>query len=320
MTGSYQHSEVFAKLKSIKEDIDQNLTSFQYLTTLDYFIESSIDPIVTAMPVMADTYFAKVVAWQSHKPSIKFSRINKHDLPVLLFNSITTDGAKKRQFQKDMLLNRGLLFGLITTFQHTVNNYRKLHDPTYRISAMKRKMLLALAESRVGNGYLYSSVRQSDYWAEKAFAFKELIVQKYTRLALMSAKHTYVDISYHMPLNDVIQTYLVFLSKAIDRCDARQGVLTTFIQTWFYSAKAEVVRKASEDSKNSSYDDLLDSGLPAVDPDTSYEDVQHLCHVAQTIDTEGVLRYSLGIPEFYPKHLLDKIQLSIPHNHPKERR
>jgi hypothetical protein len=179
-------------------------------------------------------------------------------------------------------------------------------------------MLLALAEARLDNGYLYSAIRQSDYWAEKAFAFKELIVQKYTRLALMNAKHTYVDITYQIKLDDVIQTYLVYLSKAIDRCDARQGVLTTFIQTWFYSAKAEVIRKSAEDSKNSSYDDLLGSGLPAADPDTSYEDVQHLCHVAQGIDAEGVLRYSLGIPEFYPKHIVDKLRASIYHNHERE--
>ena len=315
---TYQHSEVFAKLKSIKEDIDQNLTSFQYLTTLDYFVESAIDPIVTAMPIMVDTYFAKVIAWQTHKPSTKFSRINKHDLPTLLFNSITTDGAMKRKHQKDMLLNRGLLFGLLTTFQHTVNNYRKLHDPTYRIDPFRRKMLLAMAQARLGNDYLYASIRQVDYWAAKAFAFKELIVQKYTRLALMSAKSTYVDIAYQMKLDDVIQTYLVFLSKAIDRCDARQGVLTTFIQTWFYSAKAEVVRKVSEDSRNSSYDDLLDSGLPAVDPDTSYEDVQHLCHTAQTVDPVGVLRYSLGIPEFYSKASLCILKSQISHH--EERR
>lgn len=297
----YTHSEVFASLKNIREEVKENFTSYQWLHVLDYFIESAIDPIATAYPDLADTYFAKVVAWQAHRPSVKFSRTDKHALPTLLFNSLTTESEAKREHQKKMLLNRGLLFGLISLFDRATADYMRLHDPTHKTSKSRRAFLISLAEARCGSSYLYAAVRQSRFFAQKAYWFKELIVQKYTRMTIMSAKKTYEETEFQYNLNDTIQVYLMYLSKAIDRCDARQGVLTTFIQTWFYSAKAEIMKTVTQDSKTSSYDELLESGMSAhsVEPDRKYEVLQHLCVTAKSLDPEGALRHALGIPEVF---------------------
>jgi hypothetical protein len=310
---SYQHSESFASLKSIKEGIESSLTSYQWLATLDYFIEAAIDPMVTALPLMVNNYYAKVVAWQAHKPSIKFSRINKHDLPVLLFNSITTEGKTSRAFQKEMLLNRGLLFGLINLFQHTVNGYMQVHNPATRITDKDRLLKLAIAAENFDTTYLYAAARESQYWADKAYEFKKLIVQKYTRLALMNAKSVYQLVHTYLKLDDIVQTYLVFLSKAIDRCDSRQGVLTTFIQTWFHSAKALTMKEAQERHQQSSFDEQHETTDMSVAPDSSYEEVQHIACTAKRIDALGILRVSLGIPEF-----LNQRQLATLTNHVKQ--
>jgi len=310
---SYQHSESFAKLKSIKEGIDSSLTSYQWLATLDYFIESAIDPMVTSLPLLVNNYYAKVIAWQSHKPSIKFSRINKHDLPTLLFNSITTEGAVSRSFQKEMLLNRGLLFGLINIFQHTVNGYMQVHNPATRITNNDRMLKLAIAEKNFDTTYLYASARESQFWANKAYSFKKLIVQKYTRLALMNAKGVYTQVHTYLKLDDIVQTYLMFLSKAIDRCDSRQGVLTTFIQTWFHSAKAHTMKEAQDKHQQSSFDEQHETTDLSVGPDTSYENIQHIASTAKRVDPSGILRVSLGIPEF-----LSSNQLSILAHHCKK--
>lgn len=295
---SYQHSETFAKLKSIQEKIDVNLTSFQWLHTLDYFIESAIDPIATAYPDYLDNYYAKVVAWQTTRPSVKFSRNAKDTLPAMLFNSLTTEGFEKRKHQKAMMLNRGVLFGLINSYLETVNSYMLLHDPSTRLKRSRRQMLILLAEQRT-SPYLFAATMQVKFWANKAYLFKEMIVEKYVRLALMNARRTYVDVDFKCKLDDIIQTYLVYLSKAIDRCDSRQGVLTTFIQTWFYSAKAEVHRAVLEE-QHSSYEELISNGVfsDATQPDCHYETIQHLTSVAKQLDPQGVLRYILGIPEF----------------------
>ncbi len=297
----YIHSEVFARLKNIKETVTEQYTTYQWLSVLDHFIESAIDPIATAYPDLADVYFAKVVAWQSHRPSVKYSRDDKFKLPVLLFNSLTTQGREKREYQKKMLLNRGLLFGLISTFEKTVNSYMRLHDPYLRIKKSRRQALIALAEQRTKSSHLYSAVMQSRYYAKKAYWFKELIVQKYTRLALMHAKKAYEDTDFVISLNDIIQIYLIYLAKAIDRCDSRQGVLTTFIQTWFYSAKAEIMKLSILEGKTSSYEELLETGMAShsIDPDNRFELVQHICVTAKQLDPQGCLRFALGIPETF---------------------
>lgn len=295
---SYQHSEAFASLKNLKEDISENLTSYQWLSTLDYFIESALDPIATAYPDFLDNYFAKVVAWQTTKPSVKFSRNAKGTLPALLFNSLTTEGSKKRGFQKSMMFNRGVLFGAINSYLHTVNKFMELHNPRTNMSKSRRLFLISEIESKT-SPHLYSATLQAQFWANKAYSFKELIVQKYVRLALVSAKRTYTLVNYQQKLDDIIQIYLVYLSKAIDRCDSRQGVLTTFIQTWFYSAHAEVQKSLAED-QHSSFEEMVENGVfsEATQPDCKYESLQHVCAVAKELDPEGVLRFATGIPEF----------------------
>lgn len=298
MTLSYQHSETFAKLKDVKEHIKVNLTSYQWLATLDHFIESAIDPIATAYPEYLDNYFAKVVAWQTTKPNVKFSRNAKEVLPVLLFNSLTSDGIKKREYQKAMLLNRGVLFGVINSYIRLTNSFMALHDPLNRMKRSPRMLAIKRTEE-LTSPHLYSATLQVRYWAAKAYWFKELIVQKYVRMTLMAAKRTYTDIKHRQKLDDVVQTYLVYLSRAIDRCDSRQGVLTTFIQTWFYSAKAEIQRGLAEE-QHSSYEEMIENGLfvSATMPDCKYEALQHVAATAKKLDPEGVLRYACGIPEF----------------------
>lgn len=296
---NYQHSETFANLKDIKEQISDNLTSYQWLATLDYFIESALDPIVTAYPDFLDNYFSKVVARQTTKPSIKFSRNAKALLPAILFNSLTTEGKEKRKYQTALMFNRGVLFGAINSYLDSVAPLMRLHNPQVKLKRKSRRLLIHIGESRT-SPYVYGSTLQVRFWAEKAYKFKELIVQKYVRMSLMSAKRTYTELNYQQNLDDIIQTYLVYLSKAIDRCDARQGVLTTFIQTWFYSARA-AVRKSIGEEQHSSYDEMVDNGVFAdtTAPNCKYEALQHVSAVAKTLDPQGVLRYACGIPEFF---------------------
>lgn len=318
---AYVHSEVFARMKNIKEELTENYTTFQLLTTLDYFIENAIDPIASAYPALVDVFFAKVVAYQFDNPNVKCSRnakATKDMLPVALFNSVTTSGRKKREHQRKMMLNRGLLFGLVSTFLKTVNTYRRLHDPQLQISRAQRLVLLELAAQRVGSNHLWPAVLQSEYWIGKAYHFKELIVQKYTRMSLMQAKHTYQEIEHVQSLNDIIQTYLIFLSKAIDRCDSRQGVLTQYIKFWFYSAKAEILKSVALESHSTSYDQLLEQGYESlsVDPDQQFELVQHLAAVAKRLDPRGAFRFALDIPESFSSRDLRTLQLfSTPTNH-----
>ena len=292
---SYQHSETFAVLKVIK-DYDSNLTSFQWLSVLDYFLEAAIDPIATAAPHFLDNYYAKAVAGQFLKPAVNFSRGPKADLPCLLFNSLIATGKEKRKYQKAMVLNRGILFGCVQLYQKVINKFHAVHEaPT---ATLQEILIAREIEHSLGGEYVYASTIQTEYWYAKALWFKSLIVQKFTRLALMRAQHTYNEINHSLRLDDIVQIFLTYVNKAVERCDSRQGVLTTYIQTWFYSARAEVMAEAKLEMMSSSYSELLEQ---MQDTSTNFVSdlaaLQELYMTAKKIDPEGYVRYTLGIPE-----------------------
>lgn len=307
---AYQHSKSFEQLKSINESITGNLTTLQYLHTLDMFLWRALEPIHTECPSLFNNYMVKIVAQQSLNASTKFSsEEDRHArLPILLFNLLSeTDSKKAHEHAKALHINRGILFGFISIFLNRLSYYEKLHSPFVKLDDVYRKSEMLRVEQEMGvrpGGSLYAAMQQVRYWDERARDFKGKIVQKYTRMAIMNAKLTYADYNHYVSLDDVVQIYLLVVSRAIDRCDARQGVLTTFIQNWFKSARSEV-REMAKGQSDQSYEELAEIHGDAVSdiigfsmPDTSSELEQHIAYIAKKMDKQGYLRASLHIPEF----------------------
>lgn len=305
----YKHSVTFGSLKSIKEGIQTNLTSVQYLSTLDYMLGKALSILFQSSRPYITCWAAKVVSQQTLRPSTKFSRNERGTLPTQLFNLIVTEDA---QHFEEMNFNRGILFGIIRVFQDTVNSYDLVHSMRAK-SFIPETTLRVETQLRLGMSldYNLSAVsREVAFWEERAQWFKSLIVQKYVRMALNHAQATYKELAHSYPLDDIVQIYLAFTAKAIDRCDARQGVLTTFITSWFKSAKAEAAKMAL-DAYHQSYEELMESGatVQVVDPNSDFEAVQHLAAVAKHHDPEGIVRAVRQIPELVPSHQRTILQL-----------
>lgn len=311
MSKNYRHSKVFEVLKATDEVISDNLTSLQYLQTLDFFLWRALEPIHADCPSLFNNYLAKVVATQTNKPSTKFTSLTSEErgkLPVLLFNAVTaTEPKKAHEYVRNMHINRGLLFGLLSLFLNSLRPYEELHTPLVTMNPVIRRSKMWVIERSVGlrhGASLYAVIQQVRYWHDKARWFKELIMQKYIRLALNHARATYKDYNHFVDLDDIAQTYLVTVSRSIDRCDSRQGVLTTFITNWFKSARSEVSDMAKGQT-DQSYDSMTDDNGDSVSdiigfclPDTSSETVEHIAWIAKKIDKHGYVRAALGIPEY----------------------
>ena len=307
---AYAHSVVFNQLKRTVESIQGNLTSGDYLNTLDFFLWKALAPIAAECPSFFYNYIAKCVAHQALHPNSKYtSEPSKDVLPLQLFNALSTeqhDPAAAFEFSRKLYLNRGLLFGLLAKFLKETNEYRAMQSAFWTTSSPAvLRTKLAEAEARIGAinpSKLYPAITQVLYWDEKARRWKGMIVQKYTRLALNSAQATYVDFNHEVPLDDVAQIHLLVTSKAIDRCDSRMGVLTTFITRWLKSARAQVADEAkghADDSLDEMAETLGDSmSLGAVMPDTTTEAIQEIAYKALQADPEGVVRTAMGIPQY----------------------
>jgi len=308
---TYTHSKVFEVLKATDEVISDNLTSLQYLQTLDLFLWRALEPIHAECPSLFNNYLAKIVAMQTLKPSTKFTSLMSEErpkLPVLLFNALTSNEPRKaHEYVRGMFINRGLLFGFLSLFLNYLKPYEQLHQPLHNLNPIVRRSKLFQIEQSVGlrtGSSLYAVIQQVRYWYDKARWFKELVMQKYIRLALNHARSTYKDYNHFVSLDDIAQTYLLTVSRAIDRADARQGVLTTFITNWFKSARSEVAKMASG-QQDQSFDSMTDENGDSISdivgfsmPDTSTETIEHIAYVAKKMDKKGYIRASLGIPEF----------------------
>lgn len=304
----YEHSRVFDSMKTTKEKISANYTSLQYLQTLDYFLWEALKPIALECPSLFYNYLAKIVARQTLKPSSKLTSDDRAKLPVQLFNTLNlADPVKAFEHSRLLYINRGIMFGFISLFLNKLRFYEQLQQSKRTYDSVQRATLIHHIEQQMGlraQGNLYPAMMQVTYWDTKARWWKELIIEKYTRMAVLQAQRTYKDFNHFVPLDDVVQIYLVVVSRAIDRCDARQGVLTTFIQNWFKSARGEIARMC-ETQQDSSYESLTEDHGDAIHeiigvtlPDLTDELRTHMAYVASQVDPVGIVRTLLGIPQF----------------------
>ncbi len=305
MAQNYEHSVAFEKLKVTKERITANYTSLQYLQTLNHFLWKALTPIATECPTLFKGYLCKIVARQTLKASAKFTSNDRHKLPTQLFNCLRAPDSKVVEHAQEMHINRGLLFGLISFFLNRLEVYKVLHQKAELGPATRSRCWAIECELGVRDGgELYSAIMDVEYWSAKARTWKDQIIEKYTRMALLQAQSTYKEYKFAVKLDDIVQIYLVVVSRAIDRCDSRHGVITTFMQSWFKSAKSEVA-KLAEGSHDSSYESLIEDHGDAIhdllgvaQPDQSTEMWQHVAYTAQQVDPQGLVRTSMGIPQY----------------------
>lgn len=303
----YRHDLMFDALKRTNEQVTENYTSSQYLKTLDFFLWRALSPIIEGCPAFFLNYVAKIVAQQSVR-NVKMTSDDKADLPAAFANLLLAKD--KISAAKDLHLNRGILFAFLALFDGLTAFYQRVVEspaPKNLPKVVKRQAHLHSVE--VGLGVtdartLYSIIVESRHWSLEAVSFKNVIVEKYTRMALNNARRAYVDCQMQEPLGDIISVFMLTLWKAIDRCDSRHGVLTTFIQNWFRGARSHVLDGITERHMHTSYEEQLEElgdssyeQLGYEQADTSLEAVQTLSMVAKRVDPKGCVRASLGIPE-----------------------
>jgi len=302
MAKTYTHSQAFGELKATDEALKGNLTSAQYLHTLDYFLWRALSPILEFCPNLFLNFVAKCTAHQLLMPNAKYTSGSRDELPISLFMLLASDNGRL-DLAKDLYLNRGLTFGLVSFFLSLTAEYRDIVEGRTKLSRKARRHRIAEIEMELGaTDSLYGPIQQTSYWIDKASQWKNVIIEKYTRMTLLMAQRTYVDYQHSVDLDDVVQVYLMITSKAIDRCDSRLGVLTTFIQQWMKSARARVAAMA-EASRNDSLDslhELLGDSMHelSVAPDKTAELMRTVAYAAMIADPEGLVRNHLNIPQY----------------------
>lgn len=312
---SYKHSNVFASLKDITETLKGNLTTSQYLQIYDEYLENAILPVILGTNFF-DVFISRIVGWQEKNFRRKVTFLDRAEVPGLVVNFLLQATPEKRiEAYKKLSLDRGVCVEFLRLFQDRLKLYLKacsceLVDPAtgkfdigYCLYVKKHVEETLRCKLPLRSIYL-----ESEFWLERALAFKQVIMEKYVRLCLNTAQKDYVNIfKMEVELDDIIQYYLMAASRAIDKCDYKQGVLTRHIQNWFLTARTRVDqirdrRKTDISIENVDFNSeefrAYGEGFPShEDIKEKEESNQIIRQLARIADPIGVARAYLGIEE-----------------------
>lgn len=328
---AYAHSETFANLKSLKESIGVNLTSYQYLSVLDELLYRAVFPLLENTQFI-ELFMSQMLGWQTLNPKRKSSGIGRKAFSASVTLLILCDSPKQKlKILRKMRLDRAMLFEVLRRWTQLAKGIETLGvslpslETLSELSDLEKRCAVRPSHSLIG------TYRTVNHWYYEALAFKHKILEKYVRLCLVTAKRDYVDLDHKVPLNDIVQVYLLTASKAIDKCDPEKGVLTSHIQHWLLSAKNVVVSTyingTGEDSATTTLSSVtnrrvVDATIEASHSDSDLNELTHsddevrertadtfkIREVAKAFDPTGFGRLSLGLEEILSSEDLDKLR------------
>jgi len=324
---TYKHSKVFAALKDTKETIAHNLTSAQYLFVLDELLDKACFPLLDNSSLF-DTALSRMIGWQEKNFRRKVSFGSRVEVPRLILNFLLVkDTESRRKNFKAIGLDRGLRIKLLMTFHTNAEEYMRacdydLRDPeTHQLSlSYCNHIKHSFEAAHRSRDSLFRHLKESQFWLLKATSFKQCIIEKYLRLSLSVAQRDYVGYFQHEAnLDDMIQWYVLAASRAIDKCDATQGTLTSHVQNWFLTARNRVADERQLDKSNIQVE-LLDFDsdsmrssttqmhLSTEDNIVNVESSRALSYLARVADPLGAARLLMGIEEQLTEQELDNLK------------
>jgi len=303
----YESSRVFSSLKNLKERIPGNMTTFQYLISYDQMLDNATRPVLDNTNFL-DGFVIRALGWQCRNFRRKISFLPRADVPsrVMNFLAASTPESRMKRFQS-IRFERGLRVEFLETFLASMGQYEQacdlsLEDPNGEDPLAYCLWVKTSTEENLGcPSDLISTIREVRYWLSIAASFKEKLLEKYIRLCLNSAQKDYVSFfDCSVDLSDLVQTYVMTASRAIDKCDYRQGVLTSHIQKWMFTARECASRqrmRTDTDFDSLTFQEISDKELVESFYTSDQETVNVISRLARLVDPNGAARCYLQLPE-----------------------
>jgi len=264
-----------------------------------------------------ETHLASLVAWYSNTQRRKIAGEEKEITvsKILVFLN-TKEKHRKLHLLKDIGLERNIYLLILEDFSRITDSYVKSHNSNLIKTDEHEIIDTKNIESKVLwlNDSLYGVIRTINKWKKTAITFKQQIMEKYIRLAVLQAAKDYALYAYKISIDDLFQNYMIAVSKAIDKSNPNKGVLTSYIQDWFKNAKLNTAAMynytAAFNTPNSKYNfgettvdiDSEECSYLASEETEADEDSEHVAMIAQTVDPLGIGRLALGISQHFTRN------------------
>jgi hypothetical protein len=311
-------SRVLDSLKRVNEQLSHNYTSYQLLSVLDKLIWKAMWPIINSTNYF-DRVLASVLAWSAVNPRRKISSLPRDRLTTYAVAFLASEDPKmKMRILRKMRLERNIPLFVIDRFLALTDGHP--------VEKPEPELIDALCIKDLQN--LWFAVRECGYWRQHAIDFKGMILEKYMRLVMMEAQMFYKQQRTNNPhlnfdLDDIAQNFVLAVDKAVNKCDAHQGTLTSYIQNWIKDAKGNPQLRGeygiaytipasqrrsmakADDPKAVNISVSIDSTeMLELASDTDIEKelerkqtISHIRLLAKRVDPTGIARMFLGIGE-----------------------
>lgn len=287
------------------------MTSYQYLSVYDELLYRAIDPIVRESE-FAKSFVPILLGWQEKNFRRKIAFNSRAALLHRGLEFLSSHPKNRITTFRRMRLERGVLCEMVSAFMLATEEgamasrmsptLRKPDEPDDQFQARCR-LLVEQTNLTLGCPNFIRLRREAAHWLYAALSFRERILQKYYRLCITTAQRDYVNYFDHsVPLDDVINSYIMGATRAIDKCDFRQGVLTSHITTYFLTARENVGKSRGSTSvplnEAIPIDDLELLGVSGQEASlVKQEEINTLLETASLVDPTGAGRTFLRLQD-----------------------
>lgn len=320
MSMNYQHSKVMGDIKTTNEVIKHNYSTYQYMGVLDSLLFNALSTIIHSSEY-ADDYVAGLLYHYTENGRRKVSSLSKKKFSLLATKFLFADSDAKLRLYKKMRIERGVTSTIIKSFLIELEEYTNIKRNYYKTGKSEYLNKIKDIENRI---YYTESIdllavtREAQYWYKYYKDFKNMILQKYMRLIVKQAQAFYSHNNSNITLDDLIQNYFLYASKAIDKLDQRKGTLTSYILNWLNHARnvtasnehgtafilpptkrrEGVINNISVSMEDDEVKNLETSIYDTVEKDSERNLIRRLAKIA---DPSGYARLFLGIDEILSK-------------------
>lgn len=262
-------------------------SSKQLISTLDVLLYNSLSPIFKSPYVV--NKLAPIVGWYSGP--IGRRRISSLDKDALLTKAFNFFMDPTLESYIELQIDRNITDMIIADFIEDTKDYQTALHASIR--GVSHGVVSALPLQLGYTGDLYSAINNVKYWYTKYISFKKDLILKNYKFLILQAKGEDQE--------DMLQTLIVAVNKAISKYDSSKGTLTSYINHWLRDAKGKVYKDRKENRYVSieSFDlDISDEGEGSQEESMmKEEELDRVRLIAKALDPSGVARIHLGITE-----------------------
>lgn len=227
------------------KQLQDNLSSYQIATVLDTLLFEALRPLAHHTRVIQH-WLAEMLPLAVSDGRRKLSRTQTRDQFVtscyIAIN--TTDPDQLMETVDKLKIERNQIFHLVIKVQEICNTYlddmmivaqTKSHTKrTFHRNRMQKVEDLLQTD----RNHWHQALLTMNWWIDLAFNFKQMVAEKYYRLAYKKALEAEHGTRLSISLADLYNNYILAIYRAIDKYDSDNGMLASYVQMWFKNASS----------------------------------------------------------------------------------